>query len=146
TPHGAQSPSSGGGRASGVSRRRARRGRRGAGHGGGRRAFRGGRVVASGDRRRLGRVRRSSGRSRGARRAPSLTAPALRLQSSKHEGAGALVAEKATKSRSKATKGDDTPMGPTGRPYQGFATPEPLASHGPARIIALCNQKGGVGK
>ncbi|MFF7294283.1 ParA family protein [Microbacterium sp. NPDC008134] len=37
-------------------------------------------------------------------------------------------------------------MGPTGRPYQGFPTPEPLASHGPARIIALCNQKGGVGK
>nr|WP_308011068.1 ParA family protein [Streptomyces sp. AC495_CC817] len=37
-------------------------------------------------------------------------------------------------------------MGPTGRPYHGFPTPEPLASHGPARIIALCNQKGGVGK
>ncbi|AKV87962.1 chromosome partitioning protein [Microbacterium sp. 1.5R] len=37
-------------------------------------------------------------------------------------------------------------MGPTGRPYHGFATPAPLASHGPARIIALCNQKGGVGK
>lgn len=41
---------------------------------------------------------------------------------------------------------DDIPMGPTGRPYQGFATPAPLDSHGPARIIALCNQKGGVGK
>ncbi|WP_300269094.1 ParA family protein [Microbacterium sp.] len=37
-------------------------------------------------------------------------------------------------------------MGPTGRPYQGFPTPAPLSSHGPARIIALCNQKGGVGK
>ncbi|WP_259063700.1 ParA family protein [Microbacterium sp. AK031] len=37
-------------------------------------------------------------------------------------------------------------MGPTGRPYHGFATPVPLDSHGPARIIALCNQKGGVGK
>lgn len=45
------------------------------------------------------------------------------------------------------TKGtDDTPLGPTGRPYRGFPTPPPLASHGPARIIALCNQKGGVGK
>ncbi|MFV0372515.1 ParA family protein [Microbacterium sp.] len=41
---------------------------------------------------------------------------------------------------------DDTPIGPTGRPYQGFATPPPLDGHGPARIIALCNQKGGVGK
>ena len=49
-------------------------------------------------------------------------------------------------SKAKAKKADDTPIGPTGRPYQGFATPEPLTSHGPARIIALCNQKGGVGK
>src|SRR5690606_12999554 len=79
-------------------------------------------------------------------RAPWLRDGALPLQSSKHEGAGELVAEKATKSRSKATKGDDTPIGPTGRPYQGFPTPAPLDSHGPARIIALCNQKGGVGK
>ncbi|UJP11641.1 ParA family protein [Microbacterium sp. KUDC0406] len=37
-------------------------------------------------------------------------------------------------------------MGPTGRPYHGFDLPTPLTSHGPARIIALCNQKGGVGK
>ena len=56
------------------------------------------------------------------------------------------MADKVTKSRSKATKGDDTPIGPTGRPYQGFPTPAPLDGHGPARIIALCNQKGGVGK
>jgi chromosome partitioning protein len=27
-----------------------------------------------------------------------------------------------------------------------FPTPKPLTSHGPARIIAMCNQKGGVGK
>ena len=27
-----------------------------------------------------------------------------------------------------------------------FAVPKKLASHGPARIIAMCNQKGGVGK
>ncbi|MFE1645390.1 ParA family protein [Microbacterium sp. P01] len=40
----------------------------------------------------------------------------------------------------------DTPIGPTGRPYHGFATPPTLDGHGPARIIALCNQKGGVGK
>ncbi|MFV0320594.1 MAG: ParA family protein [Microbacterium sp.] len=41
---------------------------------------------------------------------------------------------------------DDTPLGPTGRPYHGFPTPPALIGHGPARIIALCNQKGGVGK
>ena len=37
-------------------------------------------------------------------------------------------------------------LGPTGRPLTAFPDPSPLASHGPARIIALCNQKGGVGK
>ena len=36
--------------------------------------------------------------------------------------------------------------GPTGRPVKDFPVPEPLSSHGPARVIALCNQKGGVGK
>jgi chromosome partitioning protein len=37
-------------------------------------------------------------------------------------------------------------VGPTGRPLPDFPEPQPLASHGPARIIAMCNQKGGVGK
>ena len=41
---------------------------------------------------------------------------------------------------------DLTQYGPTGRPMPSFPEPEPLASHGPARIIAMCNQKGGVGK
>ncbi|MEV8214621.1 ParA family protein [Leifsonia sp. NPDC077715] len=36
--------------------------------------------------------------------------------------------------------------GPTGRPLRAFPVPAPLAQHGPAKIIALCNQKGGVGK
>ncbi len=35
---------------------------------------------------------------------------------------------------------------PTGRAIPDFPIPAPLDSHGPARIIALCNQKGGVGK
>ncbi|GAA3777466.1 ParA family protein [Microbacterium kribbense] len=47
---------------------------------------------------------------------------------------------------SKTAKADAGPIGPTGRPYHGFPTPPKLTSHGPARIIALCNQKGGVGK
>ncbi len=37
-------------------------------------------------------------------------------------------------------------LGPTGRPARFFPEPAPLKRHGPARIIALCNQKGGVGK
>jgi chromosome partitioning protein len=37
-------------------------------------------------------------------------------------------------------------LGPTGRPLTEFPVPAPRSSHGPARVIALCNQKGGVGK
>jgi chromosome partitioning protein len=37
-------------------------------------------------------------------------------------------------------------VGPTGRPLPVFPEPEPLLVHGPARIAAVCNQKGGVGK
>ncbi len=37
-------------------------------------------------------------------------------------------------------------LGPTGRPVTDFRAPKALKTHGPARIIALCNQKGGVGK
>ena len=37
-------------------------------------------------------------------------------------------------------------LGATNRLMPGFAEPQPLAGHGPARIIAMCNQKGGVGK
>jgi chromosome partitioning protein len=43
--------------------------------------------------------------------------------------------------------GMETPvLGPTGRPLTEFPVPPKIKSHGPARIIALCNQKGGVGK
>ncbi|WUQ83461.1 ParA family protein [Kitasatospora purpeofusca] len=37
-------------------------------------------------------------------------------------------------------------IGPTGRPLPYFPIPAPVAEHGPAQIIAMCNQKGGVGK
>lgn len=33
-----------------------------------------------------------------------------------------------------------------GRDYETFPAPEPLQTHGSARVIAMCNQKGGVGK
>jgi chromosome partitioning protein len=38
------------------------------------------------------------------------------------------------------------PMGPTGRRMPLFPDPPPRETHGPGRIIAMCNQKGGVGK
>ncbi|WP_019181546.1 ParA family protein [Microbacterium yannicii] len=56
------------------------------------------------------------------------------------------MAESRTKTRSARASESEVPIGPTGRPYQGFATPPKLDGHGPARIISLCNQKGGVGK
>jgi chromosome partitioning protein len=37
-------------------------------------------------------------------------------------------------------------IGPTGRPLPAFPQPKALTEHGPARIVAICNQKGGVGK
>ena len=38
------------------------------------------------------------------------------------------------------------PIGPTGRPLPVFPMREPLLTHGPARVVGVCNQKGGVGK
>jgi chromosome partitioning protein len=37
-------------------------------------------------------------------------------------------------------------LGPTGRPVPVFPDPKPLTTHGHARVISMCNQKGGVGK
>jgi chromosome partitioning protein len=41
---------------------------------------------------------------------------------------------------------EEVAIGPTGRPLREFPDPEPLTSHGHARVVAMCNQKGGVGK
>jgi chromosome partitioning protein len=40
----------------------------------------------------------------------------------------------------------ETALDPVGRALPDFPVPAPLAAHGPARVIAMCNQKGGVGK
>jgi chromosome partitioning protein len=37
-------------------------------------------------------------------------------------------------------------MGATGRPMPQFPEPRPIGIHGNARVISMCNQKGGVGK
>jgi len=40
----------------------------------------------------------------------------------------------------------DEQRGPTGRPLPDLPDPPPVDRHGPAHVIAMCNQKGGVGK
>ncbi|MDX6320758.1 MAG: chromosome partitioning protein [Propionibacteriaceae bacterium] len=40
----------------------------------------------------------------------------------------------------------DAEIGPTGRPWPKLPEPERPTTHGPAMIVAMCNQKGGVGK
>ena len=72
--------------------------------------------------------------------APSEKKPAGRI--------GKISARAAAKAAARAAAAVDAEpeLGPTGRPVKEFPIPAPLASHGPARIIAVCNQKGGVGK
>ena len=41
---------------------------------------------------------------------------------------------------------DEVAVGLTGRPARPIPDPRPLTSHGPAVVISMCNQKGGVGK
>jgi chromosome partitioning protein len=41
---------------------------------------------------------------------------------------------------------NDTAPGLTGRPKRVVPPPPPLSGHGPATVLAMCNQKGGVGK
>ena len=41
---------------------------------------------------------------------------------------------------------EEPKLGPTGRPMPYLPDPRPVTTHGNARVIAMCNQKGGVGK
>ncbi|WP_371931472.1 ParA family protein [Glutamicibacter sp. MNS18] len=54
--------------------------------------------------------------------------------------------EQGSKIRGAGMLKDPKPVGPTGKPLTDFPEPEALPSHGPARVIAMVNQKGGVGK
>lgn len=41
---------------------------------------------------------------------------------------------------------DEVQVGLTGRPPRAIPEPQPRTTHGPAVVISMCNQKGGVGK
>jgi chromosome partitioning protein len=43
-------------------------------------------------------------------------------------------------------RSEPAPLGPTGRPMPTLPEPSAITEHGPARVISMCNQKGGVGK
>jgi chromosome partitioning protein len=45
-----------------------------------------------------------------------------------------------------ATADPEVKLGPTGRPMPDLPEPRPIGIHGNARVISMCNQKGGVGK
>ncbi len=45
-----------------------------------------------------------------------------------------------------ATAAAEPAVGPTGRPWPDLPEPPPVTGRGPATVMALCNQKGGVGK
>ena len=46
----------------------------------------------------------------------------------------------------KLTEAPAQELGATGRPLREYPDPAPISQHGPARIISMVNQKGGVGK
>jgi chromosome partitioning protein len=45
-----------------------------------------------------------------------------------------------------AAEAPELVLGPTGRPMPHLPEPTPVSTHGHARVISMCNQKGGVGK
>ena len=54
--------------------------------------------------------------------------------------------ETRSEARAATTATAEPPLGPTGRPMPVFPEPTPITQHGGARVISMCNQKGGVGK
>ncbi|MER2224033.1 MAG: ParA family protein [Rhodococcus sp. (in: high G+C Gram-positive bacteria)] len=52
----------------------------------------------------------------------------------------------AEKEAEKDAAKDEVKLGPTGRPIREIPEPPELHTHGPATVLAMCNQKGGVGK
>jgi chromosome partitioning protein len=57
-----------------------------------------------------------------------------------------FAGEVAVEAPAVAETGSTAVLGPTGRPLQEFPDPRPVTGPTHARVISMCNQKGGVGK
>jgi chromosome partitioning protein len=58
----------------------------------------------------------------------------------------AIPFERPGTATAEAERTEEVVLGPTGRPMPDLPELRPLQQHGNARVIAMCNQKGGVGK
>jgi chromosome partitioning protein len=68
------------------------------------------------------------------------------VSTAQHESAHLFADDSSTRATGVPRIQAAPPLGPTGRPLPQFPKPGPLTGHGPARVISMCNQKGGVGK
>ncbi len=92
------------------------------------------------------------GRGSSASQMPPLVSPPPAPET---ERAGSSAEEPIPFVRSEPGRQDPVPdqrgpaepvLGPTGRPMPDLPEPRPVTTHGNARVISMCNQKGGVGK
>ncbi len=81
-----------------------------------------------------------------AQEMPPLVRPPAPSQSHPSPGADDHVSQPIPFERPTVPEPEPVVLGPTGRPVPVFPDPKPVTEHGPARVISMCNQKGGVGK
>ncbi len=78
--------------------------------------------------------------------APPAAAPVSAAPAAPAAPAPAAPAAPAAAAEPPVPASPTTELGPTGRPWPDLPEPRPIGIHGNARVIAMCNQKGGVGK
>jgi chromosome partitioning protein len=77
---------------------------------------------------------------------PLIRAPTPSLDRTPEAGDDLPVADPLPFERPPAEADAPAVLGPTGRPLPHIPEPGPVNAHGRARVVSMCNQKGGVGK